>query len=331
MIGSRRWAPLVLALVAFLGGCGVQVAGTPVPVPNPTPWTTPKPDPTAAALLGDLPTLDPCGLVDPADVARFGAAEAGPVESLDHCAVKLTTPGGALLDVSAGLLDEVATEGELNAEVRTYSGGLRIAVEKGDTARCARRLVFSDLITLTVSVDNFSGGAVTAAGMCDVADVATEAVARRVLAKEVRHRAFQPKSLGRIDPCTAVTPSSVARVPGLATAKVRRYPAAHQCRWSPDGTAAPPRMRVTFSAGVPSQPDGKNVTAEDVAGRPATVSRSGGGSVVLCGVETAHIPFEGGVRELAIVTVTLPPGGQVDAACEAAKAIAGDVWSKLPR
>ncbi|MBB5958051.1 hypothetical protein FHS29_004659 [Saccharothrix tamanrassetensis] len=332
MIRARSWIPLAVGLVAVLSGCTTQVAGSAVPVPNPTSTTTAKPEPTAANLLGDLPSLDPCSLVEPAELARFGTPALATPLSLDFCALTVTVPSGAKLEVSVGLLDQLAAEREITGRVEDYRG-LRIAEETDDGSRCARRLVFPELVTMTVAVDNFTSDKATPTEMCGIADRAVRAVADRVLAKEVEHRTFPKNSLGKTDPCTSVTSATVGRVPGLAGARVKPYPAAHQCRWSKDGTANPPRVRVTYSVGVPTAADGGNATTEDIAGRPSTVSKSGSASLVLCAAETAHIPFDGGegVRELAIVTVSLPNGSQVDQACAAARAVAADVWSRLPK
>jgi hypothetical protein len=46
-------------------------------------------------------------------------------------------------------------------------------------------------------------------------------------------------------------------------------------------------------------------------------------------VETAHIPFQPGVSEKALVSVRLAKG-QIAAACAAATAVASAVWPKLP-
>ncbi len=333
MIRRGGWVAVVVGLAAALAACSVQVVGAPVPVPNPTfpVTTTGKPEPTAVSLLGDLPTVDPCSLIETADVARFGTPVVAPLESLDYCALTLTTAGGTKLDLAVGFLDKVESVGELSAELKPYQGELRIATESGDQSHCPRRLVFSDLVTLAVTVDNYSSGGSTATELCGIADAAMTAVADRVLGDKVKHRKFTGKSIGNVDPCSSVTPASIAQVPGLTTAKVRPYPAGHQCRWSKDGTPAPPRARVIYSIGTPTKADAKNTTMEDVAGRQTAVTKTSATSLVLCAAETAHFSADGGLSELAMVTVSLPAGSQVDAACTAAKAVAADVWAKLPK
>jgi hypothetical protein len=169
--------------------------------------------------------------------------------------------------------------------------------------------------------------------MCGIAGKAVTTVADRALAKDVEHRAFPAGSLGEVDPCDSVSAATVGRVPGLAGAVAKPYPAAHQCRWSKDGTLSLPRMRVLYSIGTPSEPDGRNISREDLGGRSTAISKSNGASsVVLCAAETTHIPFEGGagLSELATVIVSLPAGSQSDQACAAARAVAAEVWSGLP-
>ncbi|WP_106615691.1 DUF3558 domain-containing protein [Saccharothrix carnea] len=318
----------VVPLLALLVGCGTVVAGNAVPVPNPT-FPEP-PAPTAERLLRDLESVDPCGQVEPADVAAFGEASVGPVESFDYCLIKLTA-GGVVLDVTAGGLDRVAHEAVLDGPVVPYRQGLRIAEITGGSVQCQRGLVFADLVVLNVSVNNNSSDDVDAARLCEVADVVVRAVADRVLAGEVEHRQFAAKSLGPVHACRGLSDATVARLPGLAGAKAWPYPAGHQCRWSADGTTTPPRVRVLHSVGTPTEPNGGNSKAEDIAGRPTVVSGLDTSSYVLCGAETTHIPFDGGLRELALVTVALPTGATVEDACAAVRIVAAEVWAGLPR
>ncbi|CCH33181.1 putative secreted protein [Saccharothrix espanaensis DSM 44229] len=319
-------------LVVVLSGCSVRLVGTPVAAADLTPPTTKTQSrPTAVSLLGDLPTFDPCSLLDIADLKAFGTAAPETTVSLDYCLASLTTPGGTKLDVEVGSLEQLVSESEFEADYRNYRGGLRIAYRRDDTTQCARRLVFDDLVTLTIAVSNYSDGKATSTEMCNPADALATAAADRVLDKEAGHRTFKARSIGKIDACSVVGKETVTRVPGIGTAKVRAYPAGHQCRWSPDGTATPPRARVTFSMGEPTKPDGQNRTAEDVAGRTTTISRTSVSSLALCSAETAHIPVENGLSELAYVSVSLAQGSQIDAACAAVKALAAEVWSKLPQ
>ncbi|MEU4804189.1 hypothetical protein [Actinosynnema sp. NPDC023587] len=333
MIRTGRRVLLVVGLVAVVGGCSVRVGGTPVAGPIPTTTTTAKDKSRATAvnLLGDLPTFDPCSLFDPADLKAYGTAALSPPESLDYCPATLTTPAGTELDVQVGSLDQLASESEVRADYRNYRGGLRIAYQPDDTYQCARRLVFADLVTLSITVSNYNTAKTTSSELCNPADALATAAADRVLAEDAGHRAYQARSIGKVDPCSIAARDTVAKVPGLLGAKARPYPAAHQCRWSRDGSVNPPRMRLTFTVGVPAEADGGNTTVEDVAGRRTAISRTAVTSLVLCVAETAHLPVGDGVSEIALVAVTLAPGSSVDLACTTAKAVAADVWPLLPR
>lgn len=313
----------VVPLLALLVGCTSAVAGNPVPVPNPA-----FPQPTAERLLGDLTSVDPCGQVRPTDLAAFGEASVAPVESFDYCLLKLSADG-VVLDVMAGGLDRVRHEAVFDGPVVPYRE-LRIAEIRGGDAQCQRGLVFADLVALNVSVDNDPDGDVAAARLCEVADVVVRAVADRVLEGGVAHRRFAAKSLGPVHACRGLSDATVARLPGLAGAEAWPYPAGHQCRWSADGTMTPPRVRVLHSVGKPAEPDGDRSRREDLAGRPTVLSGLTTSSYVLCGAETSHIPFEDGLRELALVTVALPTGATVDDACAAVRVVAAEVWAGLP-
>jgi hypothetical protein len=316
----------VVVLLVVLAGCGATTAGSAVPVPDPT--SPEPPAATAERLLGDLASVDPCGQVEPTDLAAFGEASIAPVESFDHCLLKLSA-GGVELDVRAGGLDRVRHEAVFDGPVVPYRE-LRVAEIRGGDAQCQRGLVFADLVALNVTVENTASGDVAGPRLCEIADVLVHAVADRVLAGEVGHRRFAAKSLGPVDACRGLSDATVARLPGLAGARAWRYPAGHQCRWSADGTTTPPRVRVAHSVGRPTEPDGGGSTREDIAGRATVLSGVTTSSYVLCGAETTHIPFEGGLSELALVTVALPAGATVADACAAVRVVAAEVWAALP-
>ncbi|MEV0675566.1 hypothetical protein AB0I60_03490 [Actinosynnema sp. NPDC050436] len=332
MIRARNWLPLVVGLAVVSSGCSVQLVGTPVAAPvTVTTTKDKKAEATAVGLLGDLPTLDPCSLLGVADLKNFGKVEPGTVESLDYCLYHVTTPAGAKLDVMVGSLDQLASEGEARGDVRNHKGGLRIAYEDGDATQCGRRLVFSDLVTLSITVGNYGEAKTTTSELCNPADAAATATADRVLDKDVEHRTFRARSIGKLDPCTVVGKQVLAGVPGIGQAKVHPYPAGHQCRWSPDGTITAPRVRVAFSMGVPAKADGPLRTSEDIAGRATTISRTSATSIALCTAETTHMAVDDGLSELAYVSVSMAQGSQIDAACTSAKVIANEVWRQLPR
>ncbi|WP_309111210.1 DUF3558 family protein [Saccharothrix sp.] len=327
MIRAFRRVAVAVGLAVAVSACTTQITGSPVPVPNPT--TREKATATAKSLLGDLPAVDPCGYLDTRDVERFGQVTAEPPESLDSCRFTVKTSGGTSLDLQFGSLDQVGSERELEGKPEDYKE-LRIVEEPEEAIRCARLLVFEDLVTLSVSVDNFSSDSASPAEMCRIADHAAKLVADRVLDKKVEHREFGAKSVGRLEACGAVR-ASLAKVPGLTSPKAHEYPAAHQCRWSNDGRLSTPRARVTYAVGKPTEPGGENTVREDVAGRPTVIIRSSASSVAFCAAETTHIPFERGLQELAVVTVTLPSGTPADQACAAVKEIAAEAWAKLPK
>lgn len=317
----------VVPLVALLVGCGATVTGTAVPVPDPT---FPEPPArTAEVLLRDPASIDPCGQVEPADVAVFGEASIAPVESLDYCLLKVTT-GGAVLDVVAGGLDRVQHEAVFDGPLVPYEELRIVEIRGGGDVQCQRGLVFTDLVALNVTVDNNSTADVPAPLLCEVADVVVRAIADRVLAGDVERRRYAAKSLGPVHACRGLSDATVARLPGLAGSRAWPYPAGHQCRWSPDGTTTPPRVRVTYSVGTPTEPNGGNSKLEDIAGRPTVMSGLTTSSLVLCGAETTHVPFEDGLSELALVTVALPTGATVEDACAAVRVVAAEVWAGLP-
>ncbi|MGW7350724.1 serine/threonine-protein kinase [Streptomyces sp. NPDC054784] len=105
------------------------------------------PDGTAGSPVGDPRTADPCALVDPAALGRFGAAERAPEQGhFDRCALRVHTGGGSRGDVAVRLRAGTPPEDDGTCDVRvtyrTYrsaTGMLRVRVtgDRGDAEPCA--------------------------------------------------------------------------------------------------------------------------------------------------------------------------------------------------
>jgi hypothetical protein len=154
-----------------------------------------------------------------------------------------------------------------------------------------------------------------------------------VLDEGVEHREATRDSLLLVDPCSLIDDADVAAVAGLTgLRKSDEYPAEHNCFWEgPGGTVT---ARLQFVAGPKPGAYGRAGANENpVAGRPSALNPYPEvGQASYCSVETAGIPFSevtGDYFEIASVFVRMP-GGQVDAGCVAAQAVAQQVWPKLP-
>lgn len=336
----RLGAMTVSALtVVVLAGCSKTIGGNAVSDPQ----GAARPDRTspatsssrpaasgAAELLGELTTVDPCSLVDPAVFSQFGTPEVAPPDSLDECLVKIRTSAPEPVDLYVGNLDRSDSYVDLPGKKSTeVPGGLRVVdYDVGTDLYCSQLLVFPDGITLSVNGSVYTG---EEPRLCDMVRAGMAKVVDVVRGGDVEHRDFADNSLGRLDPCELTPSGLVASVLKLASIEARDYPAEHTCSWTtPDNSA---RVRVMFGAGAPPKPT-QGATEETIAGRASVLQPTPeAGNFSFCNAQTPHIGFradgQAGLVEIATVFVRMQKG-QVDAACGAVTAIATAVWTKLP-
>jgi hypothetical protein len=311
----RWWWAALLTAALVLSGCSSEIGGIALPDPR----AAPQQD-SATALLGNLNTLDPCGLLGPADLAQFGTAQRPPQESFDYCWLRLPM-AGAQVAVRFGLLERIRSIGDLQTrqarEVEPV-GTLRVFEEPPVIDRCARYIVFRDNITMAVSADSVDSPDKTVSELCAVAEKSATVIAGNVAAKKVTHRQYEPTSFGSLDACKAAV-VSLGQIPGLAAAEVTSYPAHHQCRW---GNATVPSLQLRYVLSEPS--NAPNVLHETIVGKATGVYTVDVGGRSLCVAEV-----KGSNGELAQIIVRLAPNN-ADAACAAARVVASEVWGKLP-
>jgi hypothetical protein len=303
------WAAFFGWLV--LTACSAPVVGAPSADPFAVP--TPNPD-SAAELLGNANTLDPCSLLPPAALAQFGTAVTPVQESYDYCWLRLPM-SGASVAVRFGLLEHVQPGPARELEP---VGLLRVFELSPVPDRCARYVLFSDNVTMAVSADTADSPGVTVSALCSVTEKAANVVAANISAKKLEHRPYAGTSFGPLDACKAAV-TSLGQIPGLAAAQVTSYPAHHQCRW---GGATVPSLTVRYVLSDPST--SPNVRHLAIDGKPSGVYTVDIGGPTLCVAEV-----QGDNRELAQVVVRMAPGN-ADVACRAVQVVAGEVWSKLP-
>ena len=304
---------------------------------------------TAALLLGDLATIEPCSLTDPEVFAEFGDAEFGPPEALGHCAVLIKPNAGEPVTITVGELGRPTADYRgtpLPSELEDVADSVYTTQldDRGDS--CWQTLVFEEE-DLTLDVVGRNGfGVDSPISTCHMVAAGMAKVVEVVLAGEVEHRTPEPNSLVSVDPCDLVTDETVTALPGFAAARRTDSPGGHRCRWNlPPG---PERLSVSVYFGVGTIPTSRDyrglpITSSTIAGRPSIILPIGDSS---CTVETGHIPFdevEGATDMVETVEVyaETPPGqrdtaGELDqheledATCEGAVAIAKALWPRLP-
>lgn len=313
---------MVLAFLLLISGCA---GGAPDPGRSGPARTEP-----ASAVLGDLRSVDPCTLIDPATLAQFGEARFAETVSLDYCLLHLRTPNGSLAQVAVGEMARVDPSHLPEGQPVLRRGPLRIVQDAPLPGHCSREVVFEDGVALQVSADLLSGP--PGSGLCGVAEAGAQSMATAIEKHEVGHRALPPNSLAWVNPCTVMDPSSVQDIPGLEQAQPRSSPAAHQCAWG-EQDARSPRVQLQHTAGAPPVVLHGAAVEEQVAGRRTVISMVGRSPrIPLCSAETGHIPFgaaTSGQAEVAMLVVAVPGANGIQA-CEFARGLAERVWPKLP-
>ncbi|WP_461155306.1 DUF3558 domain-containing protein [Saccharopolyspora tripterygii] len=320
-MSPRRHRGMLLLLL-----CWVLLAGCTADTSTPTGESKPV-DTSARAMLGELRTLDPCTLTDPAALQHLGAvSEAGTV-SLDYCLLHLKPDDQTLIQLAVGELMGPGEGGEGDPVVQ--HGALRIAQSAPVPGHCSRRVQFGDGISLQVSADLLGGD--PASGLCGIADSGAKLVADAVQQGRAGHRAYPSHSLALLDPCAVLDTEWVNQVPGLEEATPRPGLANHVCSWG-EQSADSPRVQLQHTAGEPPRLLHGAAVEEQVDGRRTVLSVVGGDpQVPLCSAETAHISFGhvAGQVEVAQLVVALPGMTGTDA-CDYARGLARLAWPNLP-
>lgn len=282
--------------------------------------------------LGDLRTIDSCGLIDLDGFAEYGTAALSHDSSLTDfgvCAIEIDADD-VTINVRAGLIerldDRAAAAGN---RVRDLDDGLWVGEESEDSW-CSRILVFPDDTSMDVTVYDSADEPVV--DRCAVATTALDMIAGVVAAGTVPHGEPPGDSLRLIDPCELVPADTVAEIPEFEAVELIGEPSQHACGWDDDpGTTF---VSVRFGFGEDPVAKGYGVTESEIAGRRSVTSKvydTGGGSMAFCSVRTAHLPYDGveDAVELAEVSVALPDTDE-DTVCEWAERIAEPVWDELP-
>ncbi|MGW0516317.1 hypothetical protein [Crossiella sp. NPDC003009] len=283
---------------------------------------TPEAGPGAGAPAPDWPRLDPCSLVAPEALSRFGTQVPGPELNFDDCRFALRN-GVAELTVtlaSGGRLASANAADQLGFEL-VERDGVRVGRAKAVADSCGSVVLLPDLRYVTVDVSGAD------AQLCEVAEAAAESVRTVLRAGGVRTRAYPPNSLAGVDPCPLVPAGLAAKVPGIDTPQPNGDGNRHVCQWGgrhPDS----PSLLVTFSV---VDPDPATPAAEErIGGRDSLVRAqpAGGGLPPSCRVDTRHIRFGQNYLENARVAVysALP----AEENCPLAREVATEVWPKLP-
>lgn len=274
--------------------------------------------------MGDLRTVDVCGLLDPAALAAVTTEPEPVFRSFDYCRF-YGKVDGVRVKISADLHRSGALEGSpVLMQVDWLPDPLRVLTHRFVQPGCSTGIVSGDasmVLSYTVrSVSENAEGAEPAIPqdrLCAIADAALKAGAAVIVEDRVEHVTFPERSLGRINPCSLLTAAQVSEALGSGVSS-REWPTGHTCDFGP----------VIVEADLAEWPMSPEYTAETIAGRPSLVGTSRDDVNALCEVLTGHIDGPPGTREAAFIVVEVYLA-EPDP-CVAARALAAVVWPQLP-
>jgi hypothetical protein len=315
-IGRRRW-PWIAA---------VAVAAVVVAVVGLIVWPRPAPEMVEAAApvptLGDPATADPCSLIRPEPLDRFGKttleADSG---NFDRCDVVIDSgqdrfTAQVQLDQAGTVLPEGVPE-ERDGLVLVRGGPL--------PGECVRTLRLSDGYDVRVVARLVNG---TPPDLCAVADVVTETALAVLVRGPVprREAAFDPGSLAVVDACGLLDPAIVRTVAGLETAEPDPGFAGWYCDWELLNTTASVVVTYDRNRGI-SRNAGNRI---QVAGREAASRADADG--VGCDVTVRHRSYtdQRGYPSDELLIVKVDQAQRVANPCTRAVAIATAAVERLP-
>jgi hypothetical protein len=313
--GGRRWLWVAGAAVA------VVAAGLLV-------WPGTAPGAFDAALpagpaLGDPATADPCALLPPEPLDRFGTtileAEAG---NFDRCDVTID----AGQDRFTTQVQLARSGPVLPVGVPEERDGMTIVRGTPVNGECVRTLRLSDGFDVRVLARPVRG---PLPDPCAVADVSTDAAIAVLLRGAVPRRSapFDLGSLATVDACGLLDRATVATVPGLETVDPDPGVAGWDCDWENVTTGASVEVSYDRNRGNFSRNAGNPI---QVAGRQAFARKDEDGAG--CDVTVVHRPYTDKrgypSAELLVVKVDLAP--PVPDPCAKGIAVATAAVKRLP-
>jgi hypothetical protein len=316
--GKRRW-PWIAAVA---GAAAVITVAALVVWPRPGQEVFDAAAPPGLS-LGDPVTADPCSLLRPEPLDRFGQtlleADAG---NFDRCDVTIDSAQDRFT-VQVQLVQSGPTLPEGVPEERDGMVVVRSTPVNGECARTLRLPDGHDVRVLARPVR----GALP--DPCGVADVATDSAIAVLVAGPVPRRSapFDPASLAMVDACGLLDPAAVATVPGLETAEADPGVAGWDCDWENVTTGASIEVSYDRNRGGIGRNAGNRMTIE---GREAAARRDEDGAG--CDVTVVHRPYtdKRGYPAAELLIVKLDHAAPIADACAGAVAIATVAVERLP-
>lgn len=301
---SWRWALVAAAVVAVVVGGWLAFRNLP-------------PDSIAAAGV-DVHSADPCALIDPAALARFGETQLEPeYGNFTRCDV-IVQSGTSEVDVQVRFADADAEPPPGQAD---RISGLDVVRKPADAEACERILLVPGA-PVVVSAEQDGEGP---ADLCGMADTTTATAAGVLSRGPVPQRAEPaPSSLINVDACALLDGDGLARFPGVDANHPEPGVGGWSCRW--ESTTSPLSLRLLFDRNQPlNADDGQPVRLGDRQGHVEPDDES-------CTVKVVHREYSGvdGHPMAELVNVIVSGARPPEQLCELATSLAEPTAAGLP-
>ena len=296
------------------------------------PWSDSKgpsgsPTPVAQpATLGDPRSADPCALLRPSDLARFGAASlVTDYGNFDRCDVLISKNDTEFADVGV-TLQSGAPEFDGQAH-RQQNGAVTVVTEPVSDQSCDRFLLLRDNAFAVVTAKPLDDGKIDACAAADLEASYAAGVLNREPIPRRAAGALPKASLANLNACSMLDPATFKKVSGLAGVQPGPGFGNWSCDWSAD--AAPSGATVRFDRN-------STLTADDgqpikLAKRSAFVTPEddGPGSCLVSVVFRSYRNADGDAME-DVIEVTVDGKKPTAQLCTDARTLAGTIATKLP-
>ena len=328
--------------------CAVTVAASCMAMTSceATPTATPS-RPIAANYLGDVPTLDPCSVMNPAELGSIGTVSVRTF-SLHGCVASITSSEAGktrYIGIMALFNVAVAFDGKRpnDSPIREIDSAQLLSLPMFQDV-CARVVVFPDESAVEVLPDlNLKDYD------CPTSDAVAESIVHTVESGMVRHWTLPPDSYGAIDTCGMIRLDQIRQFNARIADLLRPSGAKENCKIGADDgplvwirvdphSAADPIVPTDLAPSPPEQISGRTSYVWARSGLPKPTFALNGPS---CWVATIGRKWEPGQTPGGVhLDITSPQieealvifyGSSSQDLCGAARGIASWVWSKLPR
>jgi eukaryotic-like serine/threonine-protein kinase len=277
------------------------------------------------AVMGDPRTADPCALLAPSALARFGDTyEDAHYANFDRCDVLVQAGDHDVVDAYVTLAGKDDRPGSRATATRT--GGVTVRTEPRDGDYCIRILTLADGNRVAVTAHKVDS---PAPALCAVADAATRHATAVLHRGPVPRRTSTPApaSLIRRNACTMLDATALRRVPGIDPRHPEPDFADWGCRWT--GTTTSVHLR--FDQGQPPEPDPETHPTH-LAGHEAYVMPGDDGPGT-CLIQLVHryVTEPNGDRIAEMLKLELSGQPTASRACTTAKPLAAATTKHLPQ